>query len=65
MKINKISDKQKIVVEIMEEKLCAINQLQSGIMARTIVLELRVYANTLGDWKKNRAEIGHGKKFKT
>lgn len=49
----------------MEEKLCAINQLQSDIMARTIVSELRVYANTLGDWKKNRTEIGHGKKFKT
>ena len=41
----------------MEEKLCALKRLDSGVMAKTIASELGVGKSTVGDWKKNRAEI--------
>lgn len=41
----------------MEEKIRAINRLDSGVTAKTIASELGVGKSTVSDWKKNRAEI--------
>ena len=41
----------------MEEKLRALKRLDSGVTAKTIASELGVGKSTVGDWKKNRAEI--------
>ncbi|XP_044311435.1 jerky protein homolog-like [Varanus komodoensis] len=52
-----MGDKRKKVVVTMEEKLRAIKRLDSGVMAKTIASDLGVGKSTVGDWKKNRAEI--------
>lgn len=57
LKINEISDKRKKIVANIEEKLPAIKQLRSRVMAKTIALGIRFGKSTIGDKKKNRAEI--------
>ena len=52
-----MSDKRKKVVVTMEEKLCALKRLDSGVAAKIIASELGVRKSTVGNWKKNRAEI--------
>lgn len=52
-----MSEKRKKVVVTMEEKLRAVNRLDSGESAKKIALELGVGKSTVGDWKKNRSEI--------
>jgi transposase len=52
-----MGDKRKKVVVTMEEKLRTIQRLDSGVTAKNIASELGVGKSTVGDWKKNRAEI--------
>lgn len=50
-------EKRKKVAITMGDKHCAIQRLDSGESAKKISLELGVGKTTVGDWKKNRAEI--------
>jgi transposase-like protein len=49
---SKMGDKRKKVVVTMEEKLRAMQRLESGVTAKNIASELGVGKSTVGDWKK-------------
>lgn len=52
-----MSNKRKKIVVTIEQKLEAIKRLDSGESAKKIAFELGVGKSTVGDWKKQRAEI--------
>lgn len=52
-----MGDKRKKVVVTLEEKLQAIKRMDCGESVNKIALELGVGKTTVGDWRRNRAEI--------